>query len=198
MISPEFTIKQFARLVIDALEAADVPYLLGGSLALGAWGEPRSTQDVDVVVDLGPGNLEHLSQQLELRDMLVPVDIMRQWLTESRADIPINAIHMRSIFKAELFLLKPGDELRRQALARRRSVDLGPPLGLVFVHSPEDLILYKVRFYRTSGQTKHVRDIVSILLAQRDSLDQDYIDHWIQRHGWLAAWQEILQYMPRF
>ena len=39
------SILEFARLVIDALEATGIDYLLGGSLALIAWGEPRSTLD---------------------------------------------------------------------------------------------------------------------------------------------------------
>ena len=48
------SILEFARLVIDALEATGIDYLLGGSLALIAWGEPRSTLDVDIVISL-PG-----------------------------------------------------------------------------------------------------------------------------------------------
>jgi len=191
-------IKEFARSVIDALEAAGVTYMLGGSLALTAWGEARSTQDVDLVVELLPVNMERLSRELEQRDMLVPVDTMQQWLEETRADIPINAIHMRSIFKAEFFLLKPNDALRQQAIKRRRLTDLGPPLGKVYVHSPEDLILYKVRFYNTGYQTKHVRDIASILLSQGETLDMAYIDAWVRRMNWESAWADIRFYVPPF
>ena len=79
-------------------------------------------------------------------------------------DLPINAIHRTSGYKAEMFLLKPGDALRESGLQRRRLVDLGPALGEVYVHSPEDLILNKLRFYRISQQTKHVRDISLFLV----------------------------------
>ena len=75
-------VKEFARDVIDALEAAGIEYMIGGSLALAAWGEARSTQDVDVVVSLGSVDMPVLSQELERRGMLVPVDIMQQWLDE--------------------------------------------------------------------------------------------------------------------
>jgi hypothetical protein len=78
-------------------------------------------------------------------------------------------------YKAELFLLRPGDVYRAQALERRLLVDLGSPIGEVWVHSPEDLILYKLRCFRISHQPKHVRDIASIMLTLGDELKLDYI-----------------------
>jgi hypothetical protein len=59
-------------------------------------------------------------------------------------DLPLNALHLHSTNKAEMFLLREGDEYRRISLSRRRLVDMGEPLGKVYVHSPEDLIINKV------------------------------------------------------
>jgi hypothetical protein len=134
-----------------------------------------------------------LSLELERRNMLVPVDIMLDLLIEDRADLPINAIHMTSGYKAEMFLFKPGDALRESSLQRRRLVDLGPALGEVYVHSPEDLILNKLRFYYISQQTKHVRDIACIVLYQADALDMAYIERWVQTLNLADEWQEIQQ-----
>jgi hypothetical protein len=123
--------------------------------------------------------------------MLVPVDIMLDLLIEDRADLPINAIHMVTGYKAEMFLLKPRDALREAGLQRRQLVDLGPALGQVYVHSPEDLILNKLRFFRISQQTKHVRDIASIVLYQGEALDMAYIERWAQTLNLSDEWQEI-------
>jgi len=41
------------RHLVAVLERLDVPYMLVGSLASAAYGEPRMTQDIDVVVDPG-------------------------------------------------------------------------------------------------------------------------------------------------
>ncbi len=125
--------------------------------------------------------------------MLVPIDIMLDLWLENRADLPINAIHMTSGYKAEMFLLKPGNALRESGLRRRRLVDLGPSLGEVYVHSPEDLILNKLRFYYISQQTKHVRDIASIVLYQMDALDMAYIERWVRTLNLSDEWQEIQQ-----
>lgn len=190
----------FARSVLDAIEAANVLYLIGGSVALAAWGENRTTRDLDLVVDLPLESMGDLSRELEKRDMLVPIDIMIDLALEDRADLPINAIHMFSAYKAELFLLKPGDAFREICLQRRQQVDLGPPVGEVYVHSAEDLILNKLKYYRTSMQPKHVRDITSIVLAQGAGLDSRYIDAWAEQLGVTAIWQDLLRHVdaPHF
>lgn len=189
--SADLSFTGFVNQVLDALRAADVPYLIGGAMALWAWGEPRTTADLDLVIDLPVESMAALSSELEKRGMLVPVDIMLDLLIEDRADLPINAIHMVTGYKAEMFLLKPGDALRESSLQRRRLVDLGPSLGQVYVHSPEDLILNKLRFYRISQQTKHVRDIASIVLYQADALDLAYIERWAKTLKLSDEWQEI-------
>lgn len=181
----------FVREVLDALEAAQVTYLIGGAVALAAWGETCTTRDLDLVIDLPVESMAALSLELERRNMLVPVDIMLDLWLEDRADLPISAVHMTSGYKVKMFLLKPGDALREAALRRRRLVDLGPSIGQVYVHSPEDLILNKLRYYRISRQTKHLRDIASILLYQEKALDTTYINGWVQALGVAEKWQEI-------
>jgi len=181
----------FARLVIDALEAAGADYMLAGALAVAAWAEARSTQDVDMVISIPFERIQRLSDELEKRGMLTPADIIINTYLETRADLPVNAIHLYSGFKAELFLVRPEDEYRNVAFKRRRLVDVGAPLGCVYVHAPEDLILYKLLYFRLSRQPKHVRDIVSILTAQGDQLDGDYLQRWADRLGLTALLTEV-------
>jgi hypothetical protein len=181
----------FARLVLDALEAAQIKYLIGGAVAVWAWGDVRTTRDLDLVIELPIESVADLSRELKQRDMLVPPDIMLDILLTARSDLAINAIHMYSGYKAELFLLRPGDAYRAQALERRLLVDLGPPLGEVWVHSPEDLILYKLRYFSISRQPKHVRDITSILFTLEKELEMDYIASWAERLGLADTWREV-------
>ena len=185
-------IVDFIKLVLDALKAAEVEYMIGGAIAAWAWGEPRATQDIDIVIDLPVEAVKKFSRELEKRDMLVPADILLDALLEDRADIPINAIHMHSGLKADLYPVRPGDELRLSAFQRRQRVDYGPPIGRVYVHSPEDLILYKMIYFGISQQPKHSRDIAAILQSRREQLDLQYIEGWAGRLGLSSLWKELL------
>jgi hypothetical protein len=187
----------FVKLVIDALEVVGVDYLIGGAVAAWAWGEPRSTLDLDVVVNIPLESVGLLSQELAKRSMLVPADIILDAIIEDRSDLPINSIHMYSGFKADLYPLRPQDELRRSALERRIQIDFGPPIGMVYVHSPEDLIVYKVLYFSISQQTKHLRDIAAILKSMGDEIDYAYIETWVELKGLGPIWQQIIWNIKR-
>ena len=182
----------FLKLILECLEAAEVEYLIGGAIAEWAWGEPRATRDLDIVINLPIKAVSRFSKELEKRNMLVPVDIILDAMLEDRADIPLNAIHMYSGLKADLYFMREGDALRQSAFQRRVLVDYGPPIGKVYVHSPEDLILYKLMYLGLSGQPKHARDIAAILRAKKNQLDLGYIEEWVTQLGLGSVWKEIL------
>jgi hypothetical protein len=192
MKSKPLDIAGFLRLVIEALNAAGVEYLIGGAIAEWAWGEPRATQDLDLVVKIPIKSINKLSKELEKRDMLVPAEIILDAVVEDRADIPINAIHIHSGLKADLYPVREGDELRRSAFQRREQVDYGPPIGKVYIHSPEDLILYKLIYFGLSQQSKHSRDIAAILKSKQNELEMNYIEQWTARLGLSSLWKEML------
>jgi hypothetical protein len=184
--------EEFVQQVIAALEAAGITYMIGGAVATWAYGEPRATLDLDVVVDIPLEAVDRLENELKKRDMLVPADIILGNILETRADLPINAINIYSGYKADLYPLRAGDELRTSAFERRQKIDLGAPLGELFLHSPEDLIIYKLWYYSLSQQTKHLRDITSIVDALGDELDYKTIEYWANKKGLNSLWEELL------
>ncbi len=192
---PQQEFGNFVREVLDALEETRITYLVGGAVAVWGWGEARTTRDFDVVVDLPVEQMASLSEALKKREMLVPVEVMLD-LILAPADLPLNAVHLPTGYKLEIFLLRPGDALRASALQRRLLVDFGPRIGEAFVHSPEDLILYKLQYYGLSSQPKHIRDIGSIITTVgEDSLEQDYLSQWIARLELNEIWLEIQKHL---
>jgi hypothetical protein len=195
MATEDLDYDTFARSVIDALEAVGVEYMVGGALAVSAWATGRTTNDLDLVVHLREEHLVPLYEELLKRGMMVPPDIMQELIIDDRSDLAINAIHGFSGYKAELFPLREGDEFRALALKRRKWASFDT-IGEAYVHSPEDLILYKVWYYSISYQPKHVRDIHT-LLTEVEDLDIAYIEHWAAKKGWLDAWNKIRSSAPR-
>jgi len=112
-------------------------------------------------------------------------------LIENSVDLLIKAIHMYSGLKADLYPVRAEDELRQATFRCKQEVDFGEPVGRVFVHSPEDLIIYKLIYFSISEQPKHIRDITAILRAQKNLLDLDYIEEWVNGLGLRALWNEL-------
>lgn len=191
MSNDYLSFEDFLKMILVVLEKAGIDYMIGGAVAVWPWGEPRSTQDLDIVIHLGVEQINALSKELEKIDIFLPSDIILENFHEIRVDLPINAIHGASGYKAEMFLLREDDELRKVAFERRVKVDFGSVIGEVYVHSPEDLIIYKMLYYSLSQQTKHIRDIASILKTMGERLDYEYIQEWIINKQLTAIWQEI-------
>ena len=183
--------EDFLKMILSVLEKAGIDYMVGGAVAVWLWGEPRSTQDIDIVIHLGMEQINVLSRELEKAEIYLPPDIILENLNETRGDLPINAIHGASGYKAEMFLIRENDELRKTAFQRRVKVNFGSEVGEVFIHSPEDLIIYKMLYYSLSQQTKHIRDIGSIIKTRGDELDYEYIQKWVIEKQLTAIWQEI-------
>lgn len=190
-MTPLLSLLDFARLILDAIEATHTEYMLGGALAVMAYAEARATQDVDVVVNLPLERIQDFSRELEKRQVLIPPDLILERFIQPQGDVPLSGIHLTSGQRADIFLLQEGDPLRISALARRRLFDLGLPLGQVYVHAPEDLILYKLRYFAMSEQDKHIRDIAALLYGQRGKLDEAYLQRWVVSLGLEGYWHRI-------
>jgi predicted aminopeptidase len=72
---------------------------------------------------------------------------------------------------------------------------LGPELGELYLHTPEDLIVNKLYFYSLSQQTKHLRDITAIVENFGEELDEVYIQRWAGKKGLQTVWENLRRSM---
>ena len=161
---------EFLRSVVERLEAAGIPYMLTGSLALAVWARPRMTRDVDVVIEADQSAVQRLLAAFAADSYASP-----EAAEEAvRARTMFNVIHMTSLLKAD-FILRPDEPYERTKFARRRVVDLdGLSLAVI---SPEDLILSKLHWARDSASTRQAED-VRLLLRSVPMLDDAYLQQW--------------------
>jgi len=165
---------EVAVLVARALETAGVPYFLGGSVASSLQGEPRSTNDIDFVIDLRANQIQRLVQALgtdsEVDEESLAEEVGRRgsW----------NIFFLPLAMKIGLFIkkLSPYDQAE---FSRRRSFDLGDGKSLQ-VKSPEDTVVRKLLWFRQGGEvsTSQWRDIVQVLRMSGASLDDAYLQEW--------------------
>ena len=155
-------------------EELGIPYVVGGSVASSLVGEPRSTVDIDIAVDM---NEEALSAFVEgvRSSFYVPESDAERAVREHDS---FNIIHNEGALKVDLFVLGSGT-LDVNQMERRTSVELPTdPPALLWITSTEDQILRKLDWYRQGDNVsdRQWRDIIAILRINRTSLDNLYLD----------------------
>ena len=175
------------RYLVETLETIKIPYMIGGSQASIYYGEPRFTQDVDVIAAIRPDHLAALMQHFAMPDFYLSEDAMREAV---RNRSPFNIIHPTSGLKIDLILPKrtPYDQ---EQFARRHRLPLIPGVDAYFAR-PEDVILYKLLYYREGGSEKHLRDITGILAVSGATIDRAYIGKWATQLGVFEEWERLL------
>lgn len=158
--------------VAGILDSAGVRYSIGGSIASSISGEPRASIDVDFVVDLQPSHVPILVRALSPAFYVDENALLRAIASKSSA----NVIHHATGIKVDLFVA--GSFLDSRQLARRRRVQIaGDPPRHVFVHTPEDILLQKLHWFRAGGETseRQWRDAKAIVAVQTSRMDRDYL-----------------------
>lgn len=177
---------ELLRYALTALEALDIEHMLVGSMASMAYGEPRMTRDIDIVLNLAPEQVDSLCDTFPAPEFYVSRDAARDAV---RRRSQFNIIHPTSGNKLDLIVSRD-DAWGRGQLARRRTVALLPDLAASMA-APEDVILAKMAYYREGEHEKHLRDIASMLRISGEMIDRNYIRDWSARLDLLDIWQVI-------
>lgn len=175
---------EFFSFVIDVLEGLNVPYMITGSVASMAYGEPRMTLDMDIVVDLPETKAKVFCQKFG-DDFYKDLDSVREALRQRGH---FNIIHIPSGSKVDFYQVKD-DALSRQMFDNRRPESFGED-KLASFSRPEDVIINKLIFYKEGQSEKHLRDIRGMLLVSGDQFDLSYIDKKTKELGLHSFWQE--------
>lgn len=178
---------ELLRLAIDVLNRLEIRYAIVGSFASGAWGEPRMTRDIDIVIELTASKVNPLCAAFPEDSFYVSRAAIEEAVAHGSQ---FNVIHPASGNKID-FMIAGGGWPASQ-LARRREF-LFEDNTTAFIAAPEDVILGKLVYYRAGESEKHLRDITGILMVSGGQLDHEYIAQQTGPLGVSEIWDAILE-----
>jgi hypothetical protein len=174
----------------SALERAGVRYAIGGSWASTAFGEPRFTNDVDILADFTQESLDRFLGSLPGTFFADPEEALKA----IRLGRPFNVIHMPMAFKFDFFSAAAFplgiEELDRAVFLAGTGLSEAP---VPFV-TPEDILLAKLHWFKAGGEVSGVqwRDIQGIVRACGVNLDRAYLERSAAKLGILALLDRAL------
>jgi len=182
-------LKSYLREILDValqvgalFDTLGVRWVVAGSVASSIRGEPRATNDIDLVADLGA---EHVAPVVWALEDVYYFD-ERAFRDAVRRRSSFNLIHLATVLKIDVFVAR-GDALSQNQLTRRQLLRVGadhPPL-IVPILSVEDMILQKLRWRESGGgvSDQQWRDILGLVRVQWSSLDRSYLEAMARQHG---------------
>jgi hypothetical protein len=165
--------------IIDALELQQHRYMLVGSFSSNFYGIPRSTHDVDIVIELADQAIQALTRQLGPRYVAEPQMQFEGVTGTTRHLVDVTGTQ----FQVELFRTS-SDAHDQERFARRIRVDwLGRQ---VWLPTPEDVIVTKLRWLSHLRRGKDYDDVLGVISVQGPRLDWSYIENWCRQHQTLT------------
>jgi hypothetical protein len=166
------------------LDTHAIPYLVVGSVAAIVHGEYRMTRDIDIVLNLAPGDVRALVDGLRGGFTFLPSDITDALarLPEARADwqqrASFCAYDRATGFQIDVYL-SSGRPFEVAQFQRAEVIDIpGDPGGSLCVASAEDTVLAKLEWYKLAPSDRQWRDVQAILRVQDDALNHAYLRQW--------------------
>lgn len=176
-----FDPSEIARLLHPIFEILDIPYYITGGVAATAYGEPRTTRDLDLVIELNQNDISDLVEELETAGFYCPPAAVQD-IREGRGRI-LSVTHIAKVLNADI-VLNADTDFDRSKMARRQPIALDEAgVEQFFLVSPEDLVLAKLIWRKPSGSMKQWTDILGILKVQGELLDFDYLWQWAEILG---------------
>jgi hypothetical protein len=160
--------------------------MVTGSVASGLHGLPRTSQDVDLVIDPTPEQLDHLLSLLGDAVYVSP-EAARDAL--SRRSM-FNVIDFESGWKADLIVRKGRPFSIEEFQRRQTNILHGRPIP---VATAEDVILAKLEWNRLAPSERQVNDVAAIVRVQGARLDQEYLRKWASTLGVSEELEAVLR-----
>jgi hypothetical protein len=178
--------QELLKLVVDRLDSLKIGYFVTGSWSSSLLGEPRSTHDLDLVVQLDQTHVPLLVESFIGERFYLSAAAITDAIQNRSM---FNLLHLNSGDKVDFWLLTE-TAWDQERFRRREQADV---FGTVIqVATAEDTILAKLRWSKLSGGSeKQMQDARGVFEVQSSRLNVPYIEHWVQELDVTKEWQTL-------
>lgn len=163
------SIIDFFILVCKKLEQLKLPYMLTGSAALNFYSVIRTTQDLDIVIELEEENITQFLSSFPNHYYHEPSII-----DEIKRNGMFNLIDFNTGYKID-FILRKNTSYSKIAFGRRLINDeFGEPVSVISI---EDLIIAKLQWIQELYSDRQVDDINKLL--RNVEVNREYLKFWV-------------------
>ena len=174
------------RFVVSVIETLGLRYFVTGSTVTIFYGEPRFTNDIDIVIDLPDNRVAEFCRQFPDDDFYVNEPAAHDAV---RSKSQFNIIHPTSGLKVDV-IVPVSTPFNQSRFSRVRTVHAAADFDACFA-SPEDAIIKKLEYYSEGGPEKHLRDIAGVLKTSAEEIDTAYIARWAKEMGLDDVWTAV-------
>jgi len=173
---------------VRPLNGLGLDYMVTGSVASMAYGTPRVTLDIDLVLELAADQAERLPVAFPSEDFYCPPTDAIQEELRRPARGQFNVIHVATGFKADFYPVGD-DPFLRWGLTHRRQVEIGGETAAIA--PPEYVIVKKLEYFREGGSEKHLRDIRDMFDVSADAIDRAGVEAFVEERDLQSAWGQV-------
>jgi hypothetical protein len=167
------------------LHAIGVRYMITGSVAATFYGEPRLTNDVDIVAVISGEQAPALGDAFPLSEFYLPPEEVIRVESARALRGHFNIIHHSTGYKADIYLAGQ-DGLHQWGLGHVRKVEIDGVF--ITLAPPEYVIVRKLEFFREGNSEKHIKDIRAIIDGVSQGIDHAVIDTFVSERGLSDIW----------
>ncbi|MEK7722209.1 MAG: DUF6036 family nucleotidyltransferase [Elusimicrobiota bacterium] len=160
------------------MDSLGIAYMVTGGSAVSFWGQIRTTADIDMVIQIPPSRILELVAELK-DEAYIDEEDLKQAVSTKRM---FNVIYNATAFKVDFAVMDEANPYAKEEFSRRKKLEIaGRPLWVI---SPEDLVLSKLRWMQsTGGSERQLQDCRSIVELNKGRLDEKYMEKWAQQIG---------------
>lgn len=188
MAEPAPDLVSLARRLADALDAAGIPYAIGGAHAYAQWAIPRGTADLDLTVFLEEAEWPKALELLRREGIASDPDSVLAELRNRGSCRFSQGSYFVDLFVPSIPFYS---SVRSRVVARPLQ---GRPANFL---TAEDLSVFKLLFFRA----KDLVDVRYMLAAQGAAFDRSYVRRWLvdmvgESDERVRRWDDLCREVP--